>query len=259
MAEWLGNRAINQKVAGSIPGHENDVVSLGKTLHPIRGNVPVLTVSWSGWECLLNDLMYCRQNWMQLSLSTQSSLNPIDFLDLGWSFSTFLSLSVSLENMAPQLQIHGCMTLLLQAHMVQINRTLQGLIHKCLGSFPLKGNRDGEHTLGDSTWGHNLKVECKPWLCEHLQTHTHTHTHTGLLCVDLHIHHRHQHKQFPDWDNNPFNNNWQPNLQIIGALYQLNHFQLNNLSRIRAQHQQMSTFLLFYKNEIGRASWRERV
>ena len=33
MAEWLGNRAINQKVAGSIPG-PNNVVSLGKALHP---------------------------------------------------------------------------------------------------------------------------------------------------------------------------------------------------------------------------------
>ena len=33
MAERLGNRAINQKVAGSIPGHAIDVVSLGKALH----------------------------------------------------------------------------------------------------------------------------------------------------------------------------------------------------------------------------------
>ena len=34
MAEWLGNRAINQKVAGSIPSVQYDVVSLGKALHP---------------------------------------------------------------------------------------------------------------------------------------------------------------------------------------------------------------------------------
>ena len=32
--EWLGNRASNQKVAESIPGHANDVVFLGKALHP---------------------------------------------------------------------------------------------------------------------------------------------------------------------------------------------------------------------------------
>ena len=51
MAEWLGNRAINQKVARSIlPAMPNDVVSLGKALHPIclGENVPVLTVSHSG-------------------------------------------------------------------------------------------------------------------------------------------------------------------------------------------------------------------
>ena len=34
MAERLGNQAINQKVAGLIPGRENDVVSLGKALPP---------------------------------------------------------------------------------------------------------------------------------------------------------------------------------------------------------------------------------
>ena len=34
MAERLGSQAINQKFAGSIPGHANDVVSLGKALHP---------------------------------------------------------------------------------------------------------------------------------------------------------------------------------------------------------------------------------
>ena len=49
MAERLGNRAINQKVAGLILAVKNDV-SLGKALHPtsVRGNVPVLTVSRSG-------------------------------------------------------------------------------------------------------------------------------------------------------------------------------------------------------------------
>ena len=34
MAEQLGNRAINQKVAGSISGRVNDVVSLGKAPNP---------------------------------------------------------------------------------------------------------------------------------------------------------------------------------------------------------------------------------
>ena len=34
MAERLGNRDINQKVAGSIPGLENNVVYLGKALPP---------------------------------------------------------------------------------------------------------------------------------------------------------------------------------------------------------------------------------
>ena len=50
MAQRLGNQAINPKVAGSIPGRENDVVSLGKALHPtcLGGNVHVLTVSRSG-------------------------------------------------------------------------------------------------------------------------------------------------------------------------------------------------------------------
>ena len=50
MAEQLGNRANNQKVAGSIPGCANDVVSLGKALHPtcLGENVSVLTVSRSG-------------------------------------------------------------------------------------------------------------------------------------------------------------------------------------------------------------------
>ena len=50
MAKQLGNRATNQKVAGSILAESNDVVSLGKALPPtcLRGNVPVLTVSHSG-------------------------------------------------------------------------------------------------------------------------------------------------------------------------------------------------------------------
>ena len=34
MAERLGNGALNQKVAGSIPAVQYDVVSLGKALHP---------------------------------------------------------------------------------------------------------------------------------------------------------------------------------------------------------------------------------
>ena len=34
MAERLGNQSRNQKVAGLIPGRENDVVSLGKALPP---------------------------------------------------------------------------------------------------------------------------------------------------------------------------------------------------------------------------------
>ena len=50
MAERLENRAINQKVAGSIPCRANDVVSLGEALHPtcLGENVPVLTASCSG-------------------------------------------------------------------------------------------------------------------------------------------------------------------------------------------------------------------
>ena len=58
MAERLGSRAINQKVAGSIPGRaKNDNLSLGKAVHPtcLGGNDPVLTLSRSGQECLLND------------------------------------------------------------------------------------------------------------------------------------------------------------------------------------------------------------
>ena len=34
MAERLGNRSSNQKVAGSIQAVPNNVVSLGKALHP---------------------------------------------------------------------------------------------------------------------------------------------------------------------------------------------------------------------------------
>ena len=50
MAERLGNRAINRKVAGSILAVPNDVVSKGKAFHPtcVGGNVPVLIVSRSG-------------------------------------------------------------------------------------------------------------------------------------------------------------------------------------------------------------------
>ena len=57
MAEWLGKRAINQKFAGSIPDRANYVVSLGKEFHPtcLGRNVPVLTVSRSVEERLLND------------------------------------------------------------------------------------------------------------------------------------------------------------------------------------------------------------
>ena len=50
VAERLGNRTIIQKVVGSIPGHANDVVSLGNALHPTcrGGNVNLLTVSRYG-------------------------------------------------------------------------------------------------------------------------------------------------------------------------------------------------------------------
>ena len=49
-AKKIGNRAGNQKVAGTIPDRANYVVSLGKALHPtcLEVNVPVLTVSRSG-------------------------------------------------------------------------------------------------------------------------------------------------------------------------------------------------------------------
>ena len=50
MAERLGSRDSNQKVAGSISGRANDVVSLGKALHPtcLGENVHVLTVNRPG-------------------------------------------------------------------------------------------------------------------------------------------------------------------------------------------------------------------
>ena len=50
MAERLGNRATNHKIAGSSAAMQNDVVTLGKGLHPtcLGGKVPVLTVSRFG-------------------------------------------------------------------------------------------------------------------------------------------------------------------------------------------------------------------
>ena len=49
VAERLGNWAINHKVAGSIPGLANDVVSLGKALNPTcLGECPCFTLSRSG-------------------------------------------------------------------------------------------------------------------------------------------------------------------------------------------------------------------
>ena len=57
MAERLGNRASNQRVAGSIPGRAKWRCVLGQGTLPNlpQGNVPVLTVSRSGLERLLND------------------------------------------------------------------------------------------------------------------------------------------------------------------------------------------------------------
>ena len=56
MAERLGNQAINQKVAGLIPAVPNDVVSLGKALHPVthllRGECPCI---------------YCKLLWIRVS------------------------------------------------------------------------------------------------------------------------------------------------------------------------------------------------
>ena len=54
MAERLGNRASNLKVAGSIPGRAKLCCVLGQGTSPYlpQGNVPVLTVSV---ERLLND------------------------------------------------------------------------------------------------------------------------------------------------------------------------------------------------------------
>ena len=50
IGERLGNRAINQKVTGSISGSANYDVSMGKAPYPtcLGGNVPVPTVSPSG-------------------------------------------------------------------------------------------------------------------------------------------------------------------------------------------------------------------
>ena len=57
VAEWLGKRASNQKFAGSIPGCEKLCSVLGQGTSPYlpQENVPVLTVSRSGEERLLND------------------------------------------------------------------------------------------------------------------------------------------------------------------------------------------------------------
>ena len=51
MAERLGNRAINQKVTGSCPAVQKDVVSLGKALHP----------TCLGGEC---PCTYCKSLWI---------------------------------------------------------------------------------------------------------------------------------------------------------------------------------------------------
>ena len=50
MAEWLGNRANYQKVAGSNPGSEKLSYVLGQGASPYlsRGNVPVPTVGFFG-------------------------------------------------------------------------------------------------------------------------------------------------------------------------------------------------------------------
>ena len=49
VAEWLGNLAGNQKVAGSIPGRVK-IMLCPRALHPtcLGGNVPVFIVSRSG-------------------------------------------------------------------------------------------------------------------------------------------------------------------------------------------------------------------
>ena len=56
VAEQLGSHASNQKVASSIPGRVKLHCVLGQGTSPYfpQGNVPVLTVSRSGQECLLN-------------------------------------------------------------------------------------------------------------------------------------------------------------------------------------------------------------
>ena len=61
MAERLGNQAINQKVADSIPGREKLCCVLGQGTLPYLprgGDVPVLTVSRSRLERLQNDYTY---------------------------------------------------------------------------------------------------------------------------------------------------------------------------------------------------------
>ena len=59
--ERLGNRAINQKVVGSIPGcakQKNYVVSLGKALHPYlpRGEYPLLSVALDKSVCKMTNV-----------------------------------------------------------------------------------------------------------------------------------------------------------------------------------------------------------
>ena len=56
MAERLGSQAINQKVAGSIPAVSNNVVSLGKALHPtcLGENVPVSLWIRASAKCKCN-------------------------------------------------------------------------------------------------------------------------------------------------------------------------------------------------------------
>ena len=50
MAEWLGIGLVIRRLLVRFPAMKNDVVSLGKALHPtcLGENVPVLTVSRSG-------------------------------------------------------------------------------------------------------------------------------------------------------------------------------------------------------------------
>ena len=55
MAEGVG--LVIRRLPDRFPTVPNEVVSLGKALHPtcLGGNVPVLTVNQSGEERLLND------------------------------------------------------------------------------------------------------------------------------------------------------------------------------------------------------------